>query len=60
MLTHNEAVELARECARRARLAVSTEAAAELWKMAEVYQTEAAKLDRGRMPEIGPLPVQLL
>jgi hypothetical protein len=59
VLNYNEAVELARECARHARLAISTEAAAELWKMAEEYQAVAAKLDGGQMPDIGPPPLRL-
>jgi hypothetical protein len=54
-----QAVELARECARHARLAISTEAAAELWKMAEEYQAEAAKLDGGQTSDIGPPPLRL-
>ena len=56
MLTYEEAVELAKQCALNAGLAITEEAAAELWKMAKKYQEEAAKLDGGREPDIGELP----
>ena len=59
MLTYKEVVELAKQCALNARLAITKEAAAELWKMAEEYQEEAAKLDGGRKPDIGELPPSL-
>jgi hypothetical protein len=48
MLTYNEVIELAKQCALNARLAITKEAAAELWKMAKECQEEAAKLDGGR------------
>jgi hypothetical protein len=56
VLTYKEAVGLAKRCAFNARLALTKEAAAELWKMAKEYQEEAAKLDSGRKPDIGELP----
>ena len=56
MLTYREVVELARQCALNARVAVTKQAAAELWKMAKEYQEDAAKLDSGRKPDIGELP----
>jgi hypothetical protein len=56
VLTYKEAVELAKRCALNARLALTKEAAAELWTMTREYQEEAAKLDSGRKPDIGELP----
>jgi hypothetical protein len=35
------------------------QAARELWKIAQEYQAEAAKLDNGRMPDIGEPPQEL-
>ncbi len=52
--TYKEAVELAQVCAPNARAAVTKEAAVELWRMAKEYQYEAAKLNGGRKPDIGP------
>jgi hypothetical protein len=54
MRTYSEALELAIMSARNARLSTSKQVAQELWKMAQEYQAEAAKL--GRMPEIGDPP----
>jgi hypothetical protein len=50
---------LARICALNARLASSKKVAAEFWTMAHEYQQEAAKLDGGLLPDIGPLPYWL-
>jgi len=51
MRTYSEAFELAKMCARNARLTSNEQTAHELWKMAQEYQVEAAKL--GRMPDLG-------
>jgi hypothetical protein len=56
MPTYKEAVKLAKEYALSARLAFTKQGAAEAWAMAKKYQDEAAKLDGGRKPDIGPLP----
>jgi hypothetical protein len=52
--TFSEGSELATMSARNARISTSKEVARELWKMAQEYQAEAAKL--GRMPDIGDPP----
>jgi hypothetical protein len=55
--TYDELLELARICARNARLPMTTKVvAAELWKMAKDYQARAAQLDSGNPPDIGPPP----
>jgi hypothetical protein len=54
MRTYSEAFELAKMCARDARLPSNEQTAHELWKMAQEYQVEAAKL--GRMPDLGDPP----
>jgi hypothetical protein len=56
MRTYEEATELAQVCARNAHLAMSKEAARELWHMALEYLTEAAKFNRGGKPDIGDPP----
>jgi len=59
MRTYSEALELATMCARNARLSSNKQVARELWKMAQEYQAEAAKLDNGRQPELGDPPQEL-
>ena len=54
MRTYSEAFELATMCARNARLSTSKQVARELWKMAQEYQAEAAKL--GKVPDLGNPP----
>jgi hypothetical protein len=54
MHTYSEAFELATMCARNARLSTNKQAARELWKMAQEYQAEAAKL--GKVPDLGNPP----
>jgi hypothetical protein len=39
-----------------ARSASTKQAARELWKIAQEYQAEAAKLDNGRLPDLGDPP----
>jgi len=56
MRTYAEVLELARMCARNARSASEKRVARELWKMAQEYQTEAAKLDDGKLPDLGDAP----
>jgi hypothetical protein len=50
---YDELVELARMCWRQARLAQTNGVAPELLRMAHEYQQKAAKLDSGKLPEIG-------
>lgn len=54
MHTDNEAFELATMCARNARIAANKRVARGLWKMAQEYQAEAAKL--GKLPDLGNPP----
>ena len=54
MHIYSEAFELATMCARNARLSTSKQVARELWKMAQEYQAEAAKL--GKVPDLGNPP----
>jgi hypothetical protein len=56
MRAHSEVLELAIMCARNARASTDKQVARELWKMAQEYQAEAAKLDNGRLPELGNPP----
>jgi hypothetical protein len=59
MRTCSEALELALMSARNARSASTKQAARELWKMAQEYQAEPAKLDNGRVPDLGSPPDSL-
>jgi hypothetical protein len=59
MHTYSEVLELAMMSARNARLASTKQVARELWKIAQEYQAAAAKLDNGRMPDIGEPPQEL-
>jgi hypothetical protein len=56
MQTYDDLVELAGLCAGNARIAHSREVAIELWKMAREYQKKAAKLNGGKLPDIGKPP----
>ena len=56
MQTYEELAELARICARNARIATNKQVVAELWKMAVEYAHKAAKLDSGTLPDIGKRP----
>ena len=51
--TYAELVELARMCWRQSRLAHAQDVAHELRRMAHEYQQQAAKLDSGRLPDLG-------
>ena len=53
MPTYADYVELARICWRQARAAQTDGAAAVLRKMAHEYQQNAARLNGGKLPEIG-------
>jgi hypothetical protein len=50
---YDELVELARMCRRQARMAQTNGVAPALLRMAHEYQQRAAKLDSGKLPEIG-------
>jgi hypothetical protein len=54
MHTYSEALELAMMSARNARISTDKRVAQELWKMAQEYHAEAAKL--GEQPDIGEPP----
>jgi hypothetical protein len=56
MRTYYDVFELAVMSARCARGASSKQVAHELWKIAQEYQAEAAKLDSDRVPDIGEPP----
>jgi hypothetical protein len=56
MRTYSEALELAKMCAKNARLSTDKRVVRELWKMAQEYQAEAAQLDNGRRPDLGNAP----
>jgi hypothetical protein len=56
MRTYYDMFELAVMSARSARLASNKQVARELWKIAQEYQAEAAKVDSDRMPDIGDPP----
>jgi hypothetical protein len=59
MRTYSEAFELALMSARNARSAGTKQVARELWKMAQEYQAEVAKLGNGRVPDLGSPPDRL-
>jgi hypothetical protein len=50
---YDELVEPARMCWRQARVAQTNGVAPALLRMAHEYQQRAAKLDSGKLPEIG-------
>ena len=54
--TYRETVKLAEMSARSARCASNQRVAQELWKIAQEYQFEAAKLNGGTLPDIGDPP----
>jgi hypothetical protein len=56
MRTYNEALELTLMSARNARQTSDKQTASELWKMAQEYQAEAAKLGDGKLPDLGKPP----
>jgi hypothetical protein len=59
MRTYGESLELAEMCARNARIASDKDVARELWKMAQEYQAEIARLDNGALPELGDPPLSM-
>jgi hypothetical protein len=59
MHNNKQAAELAVMCAYNARSSTSRHVAAELWRMAEEYQAEAAKLDGTERVDIGEPPRSL-
>lgn len=52
MLSDDEMIEIARICARQARLSTDHETAAELRRMALNYQSRVADLSRGNIPDV--------
>jgi hypothetical protein len=56
MVTFDEYVDFARQCAIQARVASSRDVAKELWDMAKEYREKAPKLGGGELPDIGPPP----
>jgi hypothetical protein len=56
MQTYANFVELANVCAKQAHITQVREVARELWRMALEYQSKAAALDSGKLPDIGPPP----
>jgi hypothetical protein len=56
MRTNYDVFELAVMSARCARGASNKQTARELWKIAQEYQAEAAKLNGGTLPDIGDPP----
>jgi hypothetical protein len=57
MRTYNEIVDLATSYADAARLTTSPELACQLWRTAMEYQGNAAKLNDGKLPNIGDPPI---
>jgi len=55
-MKHEQLVELARLCANQARAASAKDVAVTLWRMAQEYQGRAARLDDGKLPDIGEKP----
>ena len=60
MRTYKELVDLATSCANSARLTTSPEVASQLWRMAMDYQEKAAKLNDGKLPNIGDPPIVIV
>jgi len=60
MRTYKELVDLAISCADSSRLTTSPEVASQLWRMAMDYQEEAAKLNDGKLPNIGDPPIVIV
>ena len=52
-MKREQLVELARLCANQARATSAKDVAATLWRMAQEYQQKAARLDSGKLPDIG-------
>jgi hypothetical protein len=59
MLTHQDAEEVAFTCARDARLASTKTVASIFWQIALEYQAEAARLNNGKKPHLGDMPLWL-
>jgi hypothetical protein len=52
-MKREQLVELTRLCANQARATSAKDVAATLWRMAQEYQQKAARLDSGKLPDIG-------
>jgi len=46
-------------CANQARATSAKDVTATLWRMAQEYQRKAARLDSGKLPDIGEKPSDL-
>jgi hypothetical protein len=57
MHTFKELVDLAKSCANIARRTINPEIAIYFWRLAMDYQVKAAKLNDGKPPDIGDLPI---
>jgi len=57
MRTYKELFDLASSCANSARFSDSPALAYEFWQMAIDYQQSAAKLNDGKVPDIGDPPI---
>ena len=57
MRTFKELVDRAKSCANIARLTINPEVANYFWRLAMAYQEKAAKLNEGKLPDIGDLPI---
>ena len=53
METYQELCELAQTCMRQSRIASTKQVAETLRQMAKEYQERAAKLDHGKLPDVG-------
>jgi|HubBroStandDraft_4_1064222.scaffolds.fasta_scaffold1372511_1 hypothetical protein len=53
MQTYDQLVEIARICLRQARMAGAAEVVKELRRMAWEYREKAAKLNGGKLPDLG-------
>jgi hypothetical protein len=58
-MKREQLVELARLCHNQARATSAKDVAATLWSMAQGYQQKAARLDSGKLPDIGEKPSDL-
>ena len=56
MHTYSQALELALMSARNARFTSNKQTARELWKIAQEYRAEAAKIGDGGLPDLGDPP----
>ena len=60
MGTFKELVGVAKSCANIARLTANAEVANYFWRLAMDYQAKAARLNDGKLPDIGDLPIVIV